>query len=101
MVEHEDDRSEIEDAAFLDRVARSLRAPERAHPSFERRVMEKVRAEGPTLYPPTLTHQSWWRTRHAFNVTPLAAVAIAASALIVVAASGIAIGSRVSSNRVA
>ncbi|HJQ10514.1 MAG TPA: glycogen-binding domain-containing protein [Gemmatimonadaceae bacterium] len=101
MVEHHDDRSEIEDAAFLDRVARSLRAPERAHASFERRVMEKVRAEGATLYPPTLTHKSWWRTSRAFNVTPLTAVAMAASALIVVAASGIVIGSRVSSNRVA
>ena len=100
MVEHHDSRSEAEDAAFLERVARSLRAPERAHPSFERRVMEKVRAEGPTLYPPTLTHKSWWRTTRAFNVTPLTAVALAASALIVVAVSGIAIGSRVSANRV-
>lgn len=101
MVDHLDDRSEIEDAAFLERVARSLRAPERAHPSFERRVMEKVRAEGSTLYPPTLTHKSWWRTSRAFNVTPLTAVAIAASALIVVAVSGIAIGTRVSANNAA
>jgi len=95
MVDHYD-RSEMEDAGFLERVAQSLRAPERAHPSFERRVMEKVRAEGPTLYPPTLTHKSWWRTRRALNITPLTAVAIAASALIVVAISGVAIGSRIS-----
>ncbi|HJP59809.1 MAG TPA: glycogen-binding domain-containing protein [Gemmatimonadaceae bacterium] len=86
----------MEDAAFLERVAQSLRAPERAHPSFERRVMEKVRAEGPTLYPPTLTHKSWWRTSRALNITPLTALAIAASALIVVAVSGVAIGSRIS-----
>ncbi len=101
MVEHHDDRIEIEDAAFLDRVARSLRAPERAHASFERRVMEKVRAEGAGLYPPRLTHKSWWRTTRALNITPLTAVAIAASALIVVAASGIVVGSRVSASRVA
>ena len=62
MVEHNDSRSEKDDAAFLERVAGSLRAVERAHPSFERRLMEKVRAEGPTLYPATLTHASWWRT---------------------------------------
>ena len=99
MVEHHDSRSEMEDAAFLERVAQSLRAPERAHPSFERRIMEKVRAEGPMLYPPTLTHPSWWRTARAFNITPLTAVALAASALILVAASGIMIGARLSANR--
>lgn len=101
MVEHNDSRSEMDDAAFLERVAQSLRTPERAHPSFERRIMEKVRAEGATLYPPTLTHQSWWRTARAFNITPLTAIALAASALIVVAASGIMIGARISSNRAA
>jgi len=100
MVEHNDSRSEKDDAAFLERVAGSLRAVERAHPSFERRLMEKVRAEGPTLYPATLTHASWWRTARGFNITPLTAVAIAASALIVVAASGIAVGARLSGNRV-
>ncbi|HJQ10573.1 MAG TPA: glycogen-binding domain-containing protein [Gemmatimonadaceae bacterium] len=99
MVDYHNDPGEIEDAAFLERVARSLRAPERAHPSFERRVMEKVRAEGPSLYPPTLTHRSWWRTSRAVRVTPLTAMAIAASALIVVALSGVAIGSRVGANR--
>jgi hypothetical protein len=98
MVEHHDSRSEMDDAAFLERVAMSLRAVERAHPSFERRVMEKVQAEGSTLYP-ALTHASWWRTGRAFNITPLAAVAIAASALIIVAASGIAVGARLSANR--
>lgn len=86
----------MNDAAFLDRVAGSLRTVEHAHPSFERRVMEKVRAEGPMLYPRTLTHDSWWRTARPFNVTPLAAIAIAASALIVVALSGVAIGTRLS-----
>jgi hypothetical protein len=99
MVDHHD-HSEMEDAAFLERVAQSLRAAERAHPSFERRVIEKARVEGPTLYPSTLTHTSWWRTTRAFNVTPLSALAIAAGALIVVAVSGVAIGSRISGNRV-
>lgn len=98
MVDHHD-HSEMEDAAFLERVAQSLRAAERAHPSFERRVMEKVRLEGPSLYASTLTHKSWWRTTRAFNVTPLSALAIAAGALIVVAVSGIAIGSRINVGR--
>ena len=76
-------------------MAQSLRAPERAHPSFERRVMEKVRVEGPAIYPPQLlTHQSWWRTRRPFNITPLTAAAIAASALIAVATSGLLVGAR-------
>ena len=96
MVEHHDMESDMNDEVFLNRVAASLRAVERAHPSFERRVMEKVRAEGPMLYPRTLTHDSWWRTSRPFNVTPLTAIAIAASALIVVALSGVAIGTRFS-----
>src|SRR5256885_8870325 len=96
MVEHHDMESDMNDEAFLNRVAASLRAVERAHPSFERRVMEKVRAQGPMLYPRTLTHDSWWRTSRPFNVTPLTAIAIAASALIVVALSGVAIGTRFS-----
>jgi Glycogen recognition site of AMP-activated protein kinase len=101
MAEHHHDPGEMDDAAFLERVAAPLRAAERAHPSFERKVMEKVRVEGATLYPATLTHKSWWRTAHALNVTPLTAVAIAASALIVVAVSGVAIGTRFSRSPVA
>lgn len=100
MVERHENQNDADDAAFLERVAQSLRAPERAHPSFERRVMEKVRLEGPSLYPATLTHKSWWRTTRALNITPLTALAIAASALIVVGLSGLAIGTRVSSARV-
>jgi len=96
MVEHHDKGSEMDDAAFLNRVAASLRTIERAHPSFERRVMEKVRADAPMLYPRTLTHDSWWRTARPFNVAPLTAIAVAASALIVVALSGVAIGTRLS-----
>jgi len=101
MVDHHDSRSEMEDAAFLESVAATLRAPERAHPDFERRVMDQVHAEGPALYPATLTHQSWWRTARAFNVAPLTALAVAASALLVVATSGMIIGARLTANRVA
>lgn len=98
MVKHVDNSpDDRDDAAFLDRVAAPLRKPEYVHQSFERRVMEKVRAEGPTLYPVRpLTHASWWRTARPLNITPLSAVAIAASALIVVALSGLAIGSHLS-----
>lgn len=95
MAEQTGDGFDMDDARFLERVAASLRTPERAHPSFERRVMEKVRAEAPALHhPKLLTHQSWWRTARPLNVTPLAAFSIAASALIVVALSGVLVGTR-------
>ena len=41
MAEHHDN-GQAEDDAFAERVAASLRAPERAHPSFEKRVMVGV-----------------------------------------------------------
>jgi len=98
MVKHVDNSpDERDDAAFLDRVAAPLRRPEYVHQSFERRVMEKVRAEGPTLYPVRPpTRASWWRTARPLNITPLAGLAIAASTLIVVALSSLAVGSRLS-----
>jgi hypothetical protein len=98
MVEKSNGGSEMNDAAFLERVAVSLRSPEHAHPSFERRVMEKVRAEGPALYASgELTHHSWWRTARPFNVSPLTAIALAASVLVVVALSGVLVGTRLAS----
>ena len=45
MVENYDESSSARDAEFVEQIAARLRAPEKAHPSFEKRLMEKVRAE--------------------------------------------------------
>jgi hypothetical protein len=85
-----------DDDAFAERIASPLRVPEHAHPSFEKRVMEKVRAEGSTLYPVRGSgSQSWWRTQHVVRLSPLAGLALAAGLAGVVALSTIAIGSRI------
>ncbi|HEX9606852.1 MAG TPA: glycogen-binding domain-containing protein, partial [Gemmatimonadaceae bacterium] len=82
-----------------ERIAARLRAPEQVHPSFEKRLMEKVRAEGPLLYP---THGSsarqWWRTERVFRIAPLTGLALAAGIAGIIAISGIAIGSRISTH---
>jgi hypothetical protein len=96
MVDNYDDKRQARDAAFAERVAAPLRAAEHAHPSFERRLMEKVRAEGPALYPVrTSSNASWWRTQRVFRLSPLAGLAMAAGLSAIVAVSAIAVGSRI------
>jgi hypothetical protein len=96
MVEKFGTESTAEDDAFAERVASPLRVPEHAHPSFEKRLMEKVRAEGIALYPMRGSEsQSWWRTKHVIRLSPLAGLALAAGLAGVVALSSIAIGSRI------
>jgi len=97
MAENYDEKSQAEDAAFADRVAASLRAPERAHPSFEKRLMEQVRMEGPALYPVRGSSKaSWWRTQRVFHLSPLSGLAMAAGVSAIIALSGIVVGSRIS-----
>lgn len=85
-----------EDAAFAEKVAAPLRAPERAHPSLEKRVMDRVRMEGPALYPTRAdSHESWWWTRRVFEFRPLTGLAVAAGVSAIVALSGIAIGTKI------
>lgn len=91
------DKTEAEDAAFAERVAASLRAPERAHPSFEKRLMEKVRREGRALYRvPGAPDNSWWHTEWIIRLSPRGGVAIAAGIAAIIALSSIAVGSRIS-----
>ena len=86
------------DAAFVERIAPALRAEERAHPSFEKRLMDKVRAEGPALYPEAAgTPRSWWRRERELRVSPLAGLALAAGIGGIIVVSSVAIGSRISS----
>jgi len=83
--------------AFVERVAARLRTPEHVHPSFEKRVMEKVLAEGTALYPKRSLSGSWWRTERVFRLTPLTGLALAAGIAAVIAVSSVAVGARISS----
>jgi hypothetical protein len=97
MADDYDDESMTEDAAFADRIAARLRAPEHAHPTFEQRLMEKVRAEGPLLYP-AASSRGWLRGERILRVRPLRALAIAAGISVIIGVSGVAIGLRMSSS---
>jgi hypothetical protein len=87
------------DAALAEQIAARLRGSEHVHPSFEKRLMDKVHAEGPALYPLARTRsgESWWRTRREFRLSPLAGIALAAGISAIIALSGIAVGSRIAS----
>ena len=58
MAENFEAKQSAEDAAFVERIASALRAAERAHQSFEKRLMDRVRVEGATLYPVRATSQT-------------------------------------------
>ena len=97
MAENYDDSAMAKDAEFIEQIAARLRVPEHVHPSFERRLMEKVHAEGPVLYPDRASSaRQWWRTERVFRVAPLTGLALAAGIAGIIAISGIAIGSRIS-----
>jgi hypothetical protein len=97
MVEDYDDNAMAKDAEFAERIAAPLRAPEHVHPSFEKRLMQKVRAEGSALYPQAVNpSRPWWRTEREFRIAPLTGLALAAGIAGIIAVSGIAIGSRIS-----
>jgi hypothetical protein len=60
--------------------------------------MDKVRAEGPSLYP--ARHQtggSWWRTAREFRLSPLSGLAFAAGISALIAVSSVAVASRIAS----
>ena len=78
MVERYDESQQDSDARFAARIAAPLRAEEHVHPSFEKRLMEKVRAEAPSLYPPLGSNDSWWKRKRVVRVSPLAGLALAA-----------------------
>jgi hypothetical protein len=98
MPENYDEDAMDKDASFAEQIAARLRAPEPVHPSFEKRLMEKVHAEGPSLYPVRArTTGSWWRTAREFRLSPLTGLALAAGISAIIAVSGVAVGSRISS----
>ena len=97
VAENYDEKTQADDAAFADRVAGPLRAAEYAHPSFEKRVMDKARLEGPMYYPVrSPSSASVWRREWVIRVSSLTGVAFAAGIGGVIALSSMAIGSRIS-----
>lgn len=102
MADDYNDKRQAEDAVFAERIAAPLRAAEHAHPSFERRLMANVHAEGPALYPMRASSSaSWWRTQRVFRLSPLGGLAIAAGLCGIVALSGIELGSRIAARSAA
>ena len=95
MVEDYDDSAMAKDAEFAERIAARLRTPEHVHPSFDKRLMEKVRAEASTLYSQRGS-SPWWRTERVFRIAPLTGLALAAGIAGIIAVSGVVIGSRIS-----
>src|SRR5437868_2100590 len=76
------DEQEQSDEAFAKRVARVLRPVERFDDSFETDLVAAIRADrsvdGRPLAP------AWWKTARTFRLSPLAALAMAASLTAVV-----------------
>jgi hypothetical protein len=96
MADYRDENPE-QTAAFIERVADHLRSPERLDPSFDARLMEKVRSESRSVHPATPGEASWWRTQRVVRFSPLGAIALAAGVSMFVALSTLAVGSRVRS----
>jgi hypothetical protein len=92
-----DYRDEIPEqtAALIERVADHLRSPEHLDPSFDGRLMEKVRVEASQLHSGKIRTASWWRTQRVVRFSPLGAIALAAGVSMFVALSTLAVGSRV------
>jgi len=96
MTENYDD-SASKDAELVAQIAARLRAPEKVHPSFEKRLMDKVRAEAGIHLPASgASARSWWRAERVYRVAPLTGLALAAGISLIIGVSGVAIGSRIS-----
>jgi hypothetical protein len=99
MSESHDEGQTTQHAVFIERIASRLREPEHVHPSFEKRLMQKVLAEGPALYPVASATESWWRKEQVVRVSPIAGLALAAGIAGIVSLAGIAVGSRLIADR--
>lgn len=98
MSEKFDEGATDKDTSFAEQIAAHLRTPEVVDPSFENRLMEKVRAEGPGRYPAReRTSGSWWRTSRELRISPLTGLAVAAGITAIIAVSSVAVGSRIAS----
>jgi len=80
MADYRDENPD-QTAAFIERVADHLRSPERLDPSFDGRLIDKVRMEPRSVHPATQGEASWWRTQRVVRFSPLGAIALAAGGL--------------------
>lgn len=82
--------------ALIERVADHLREPEHLDTSFDARLMERVRAEARSLNPGKIAGApSWWRRPRVVRLSPIGAIALAASVSMLVVLSTLAVGSRI------
>ena len=91
MADHRDEISG-ETHSLASKVADRLRTPERLPRGFDETLMWQVRAEGPSLYP-AHGEGAWWRSAR-LNLSPVAALAMAAGIAALAVLSTLAIGSR-------
>ncbi len=103
MTDHPGDSREA-DAEFLERIAAPLRSAEFVEGTFEERLMEKIRREGPPLFfepvrlpVSTPTEPSWWRRERVLRFSPLTGLAAAAGLVGVIALASLAISGRTES----
>lgn len=83
---------EAADAAFLEQITPTLRAPVTLDDAFDARVMNDVRAEARLRA--AYASRGWWRTPRAVAMSPLATLAMAAGFAAVVALGTLAALSR-------
>lgn len=86
------DQSREHDDVFAERVARLLRAPEHLDDDFDRALVDAIRADRPierSVEPRRRPlSPSWWRTPRTLRMSPIAALALAASIAAVAALGG-------------
>lgn len=70
------DEADDGDVAFADRIARSLRGPERLDDTFEARVMSAIHAEVRAQV--RKKTRSWWLREWSFTMSPVGGLAMAA-----------------------
>jgi hypothetical protein len=80
-----------EDAVFAEQIARPLRRPEVLDPFFEKRVMQQVRREAPSLYPFRIATRPWWKEERVLRISPVGVLALAAGISAIVSLSTIAL----------
>lgn len=95
MAEYRDQLPD-ETSAFAERVAHSLRLPERLDPSFDSRLMERVRLEARSRHARGTALASWWKTERTVRFSPIGALALAAGVSFILALSAVAVESGLS-----
>lgn len=92
------DDLEPQDDAFAKRIAGALRKPERFDDKFERDLIEALKQEGPITL--GAADSSWWRRPITFRVSPIAALALAASVAAIAVVGSLAARPSASDSRV-